>query len=539
MLDLTKEGLLDRPGYENAGIMLPEYNVAEVAAYTAEHPVWVHFGAGNIFRGFIAVLQQSLLNKGLAKSGIIAAETFDFDIVDKIYRPFDNLALLVGLKPDGGMVNSVIASVTDAYCACKDRPEELSKLSVVFENPELQMVSFTITEKGYALEDINGNFLPVVVSDMEKGPEAATHAMSVVTALMWKRFNAGAYKLALVSMDNCSHNGEKLMTSVLTIAKEWEKRGFVTREFVEYLSDEKMVAFPWSMIDKITPRPAESVEKALAGLGVVDMAPVVTSRNTYIAPFVNAEIPQYLVVEDKFPNGRPALEEAGVYMTDRDTVNNTERMKVTTCLNPLHTALAVYGCLLGYTKIADEMQDQDLKRLVEKIGYDEGMPVVVDPKILSTRAFIKEVIEERLPNPFIPDMPQRIATDTGLKVPIRFGETMKSYLASDTLKITDLVYIPLAIAGWLRYLMGVYDTGAVMELSPDPTASDIQKALATVEFGNPDSYNGQLKPVLKNKTLFAVDLCEAGLSDRIETMFCEMIEGEGAVRKTLQKYLND
>ncbi len=538
MLYLTKEGLLDRPGYDDAGITLPEYNVAEVAAYTAEHPVWVHFGAGNIFRGFIAVLQQSLLNKGLAKSGIIAAETFDFDIVDKIYRPFDNLALLVGLKPDGGMVNSVIASVTDAYCACKDRPEELSKLTEVFKNPELQMVSFTITEKGYALEDINGNFLPIVVSDMENGPEAANHAMSVVTALMWKRFNAGAHKLALVSMDNCSHNGEKLMTSVLTIAKEWEKRGFVTREFVEYLSDEDKVAFPWSMIDKITPRPAESVEQTLGKLGVADMAPVVTSRNTYIAPFVNAEIPQYLVVEDKFPNGRPALEEAGVYMTDRDTVNNTERMKVTTCLNPLHTALAVYGCLLGYTKIADEMQDQDLKLLVEKIGYDEGMPVVVDPKILSPRAFIKEVIEERLPNPFIPDMPQRIATDTGLKVPIRFGETMKSYLASDALKITDLVYIPLAIAGWLRYLMGVYDTGAVMELSPDPTAADIQKALATVEFGNPDSYNGQLKQVLKNKTLFAVDLCEAGLSERIETMFCEMIAGEGAVRKTLQKYLN-
>lgn len=61
--------------------------------------------------------------------------------------------------------------------------------------------------------------------------------------------------------------------------------------------------------------------------------------------FVNAEGPQYL--EDRFPNGRPPLEKAGVYMTDRDTVNQVERMKATTCLNPLHTALAVYGCLLA------------------------------------------------------------------------------------------------------------------------------------------------------------------------------------------------
>ena len=538
MLNLTRDGLKDRVAYEKAGISLPEYDVAEVAAYTAKHPVWVHFGAGNIFRGFIAVLQQSLLNQGLEKSGIIAAETFDFDIVDKIYRPFDNLALLVGLKPDGGMVNSVIASITDAYCACKERPDELEKLSAIFENPELQMVSFTITEKGYALEDINGNFLPVVIADMENGPENASHAMSVVAALMWKRFKAGAYKLALVSMDNCSHNGEKLRNSVLAIAQEWEKRGFVSKDFVDYISDEEKVSFPWSMIDKITPRPAESVEKALEKLGVADMTPVVTSRNTYIASFVNAEKPQYLVVEDKFPNGRPQLEKAGVYMTDRDTVNNTERMKVTTCLNPLHTALAVYGCMLGYTKIADEMKDKELKLLIEKIGYDEGMPVVVDPKILSPRAFIKEVIEERLPNPFIPDMPQRIATDTGLKVPIRFGETMKSYLASDTLNITDLVYIPLAIAGWLRYLMGIYDSGEAMEISPDPTAADIRETLKTVEFGNPESYTGQLKSVLSNKTLFAVDLCEAGLSERIETMFCEMIAGEGAVRKTLKKYLH-
>ena len=147
----------------------------------------------------------------------------------------------------------------------------------------------------------------------------------------------------------------------------------------------RRVAFPWSMIDKITPRPAKEVENALLADGIEDMEPIVTSRNTFIAPFVNAEIPQYLVVEDNFPNGRPALEKAGVYMTDRDTVNKTERMKVTTCLNPLHTALAVYGCLLGYTSIAAEMQDTELKGLIERIGYDEGMPVVTDPGIIKPR----------------------------------------------------------------------------------------------------------------------------------------------------------
>ena len=102
--------------------------------------------------------------------------------------------------------------------------------------------------------------------------------------------------------------------------------------------------------------------------------------------------------------------------TERETVERVERMKVCTCLNPLHTTLAVYGCLLGYTKISDEMKDEDLVKLVETIGYREGLPVVTDPGILSPKKFIDEVIQVRVPNPFMPDTPQRIACDI-LSVP--------------------------------------------------------------------------------------------------------------------------
>ena len=114
-----------------------------------------------------------------------------------------------------------------------------------------------------------------------------------------------------------------------------------------------------------------------------NMQPVITSKKTYIAPFINAEGPQYLVVEDSFPNGRPALEKAGVYVTDRDTVNKSERMKVTVCLNPIHTALGPYGCMLGYELFADEMKDPDMLELARQVGYVEGMAVVPDPVILS------------------------------------------------------------------------------------------------------------------------------------------------------------
>ena len=475
--------------------------------HTTDEPVWVHFGAGNIFRGFIAGLQQRLLNKGLQRSGIVAAETFDYDIIDRIHVPHDSMTLMVGLKPDGETEKEVIASIANGLKADCTNAREWKALKAIFENPSLQMASFTITEKGYGLRDMKGQLLPVVVEDLKNGPEQARHAMSVVAAMMLARFRAGARPLAMVSMDNCSHNGEKLRQSVLEIARGWRDNGLVPSAYVDWMSDEENVSFPWSMIDKITPRPSEAIEKQLEALGVEGMTPIITGRRTYIAPFVNAEVPQYLVVEDRFPNGRPPLEQAGVYMTDRDTVNRTERMKVTTCLNPLHTALAVYGCLLGYESI------------------------------LSPRAFIDEVVTQRLPNPFIPDTPQRIATDTSQKIPVRFGETLKSYMASPTLDAASLTAIPLALAGCLRYLLGVDDEGHDMAVSPDPMLEQLQQALTGVKLGQPQSVHGAIRPILENKVLFGVNLYEAGLAEKVERMLSEMLAGPGAVRATLKREL--
>ncbi len=536
-MKLSYQGIQDRTAFEAAGIALPKYDWKSMCAATEQTPVWVHFGAGNIFRGFIAVLQQRLLNEGLASSGIIAAETFDYDIIDKIYDPFDSMTLMVSLKPDGSTDKEVVASIAKGIRADSSNAAEWAALKACFTNPALQMASFTITEKGYALTNVKGEIMPVVTEDIANGPDHARHAMAVVASMLYARYQAGAQPIAMVSMDNCSHNGEKLKSSVVTIVDGWVEKGHCPAAFVAWVKDESKVSFPWSMIDKITPRPADVIRDQLVDLGVEDMAPVVTTRNTYIAPFVNAEVPQYLVVEDRFPNGRPALEKAGVYLCDRDTVNMTERMKVTTCLNPLHTALAVYGCMLGYTSIAAEMQDEQLVKLVKTIGYVEGLPVVVNPGIIDPKAFIDEVVERRLPNPFIPDMPQRIATDTSLKVAIRFGETIKSYAADPGKDPASLNAIPLAIAGWLRYLLAVDDEGREMPVSADPMLPALQAELTGVKLGKPESCKGKLDGILTNKVLFGVNLKEVGLADKIEGYLMELLAGPGAVRATLKKHL--
>ena len=140
--------------------------------------------------------------------------------------------------------------------------------------------------------------------------------------------------------------------------------------------------------------------------------------------------------------------------------------------------MSIFGCLLGFTKISDEMKDADIVALIKGIGYDEGLPVVVDPGILSPKDFIDTVINVRLPNPFMPDTPQRIAMDTSQKLPIRFGETIKAYLQRDDLDVQSLKLIPLVQAAWLRYVLGIDDEGNAFEPSSDPLLETVRAKLA-------------------------------------------------------------
>ena len=534
---LTYEGLKDRQAWEAAGVVLPSYDPAELAERTRKDPVWVHFGIGNIFRIFIGGIADTLIRKGLMDRGITCAETFDYEVADRIYKPFDNLVMAVTLHEDGRCDKQVLGSLAEAVRADSSNEAEWARLKEVFVNPGLQLVSFTSTEKGYALKDPDGRYFGYVRSDIEKGPDHAAGAMGVVTAMLYERFKAAGAPLALVSMDNVSQNGKKLRESVLEMAEAWKTEGFVGDDFLTWLKNESCITFPWSMIDKITPRPGESVCRMLEECGIEDMEPVVTSKHTYIAPYANAEAPQYLVVEDAFPNGRPPLEEAGVYMTDRETVNKSERMKVTVCLNPIHTALCSYACMLGYEYFAEGMKDRELDALARRLGYTEGLPVVEDPGILSPKAFLDELMSVRFPNIYLGDTSARIAVDMSQMVGIRFGETIKAYVARDG-SAAKLTAIPLAIAGWIRYLLGVDDNGEPMELSPDPMIPYMKEQLSGIRFGCPESVDGRLKNVLSNETIFGTDLYKAGIGGLIEEMVSSEIEGSGAVRQTLKKYLS-
>ena len=518
-------GSFNAAEWEAKGYQLPKFDVKAVREKTAKEPTWVHFGGGNIFRAFPAAILNDALNTGKYDRGVIVAETFDFEVVDKAYAPYDNLSLLVSLQSDGNIEKKVIASVTEALKA-DYQFGDWQRLVDIFCNPTLQMISFTITEKGYGFND----------ADLARGMQPV-FAMGKVTALLYERFKAGELPLTVQSMDNCSHNGDKVKAGVFAYAERWVKDGLVPEAFLSYLKDEKKVTFPWSMIDKITPRPHEKVKELLAADGFEDNDYIETEKHTFTAPFVNAEEVQYLVIEDNYTNGRPPLDLGGALYTTRETVDKVETMKVTTCLNPLHTAMSIYGCMLGYTLISAEMADEDLRAFIQKIGYIEAMPVVTDPGVLNPYEFIGAVINRRLPNPFMPDAPQRIAMDTSQKLPIRFGETIKKYIARG-LDMSNLILIPLVLAGYARYLKGVKDDGTPFEPSPDPLLESLQAIVAPLEVGKTDQDYSCLRQFYRRKDIFGVDLYEAGLGCQIEGMVKELFAGKGAVRATLHKYVS-
>ena len=133
-MKMNAESLVNKEFWTEAQVRLPAFDWQKMQESTCKNPTWIHFGAGNIFRGFIAKLQQDLLEQGEVEDGIIAADTFDFDIIDKIYTPHDSMTMLVSLLPDGSMKKEIVASIATGIRANKDYVKDMWDLKKAFRN---------------------------------------------------------------------------------------------------------------------------------------------------------------------------------------------------------------------------------------------------------------------------------------------------------------------------------------------------------------------------------------------------------------------
>lgn len=536
MVKITDNWIKQKKEFKEVEIECPRFDITTMRDKTIEKPTWVHFGGGNLYRCYHAKIAQDLLNQGDSQTGIVVAELFNQKLVEQ-YKDNNNRTLSVVLDPDGMMKKELLVSTAEAYFLDHSKEQTVKRLIEIFQNPSLQMVTVTITEKGYSIKKSDGTLTTQAKSDIETGVDFdwLQTTMGKIAYFLYERYKAGNYPLALVSTDNFSHNGQRFKDSILLIASGWLRKGYVEKGFIDYLEDEQQIAFPFSMIDRITPLPSQKIAEKLEASGIQDMA---FPMGSSFAPFVNTEEIHYLVIEDTFPNGRPPLEKAGVYVTDRETVNKADLMKVCSCLNPLHTALSIFGCLLDYQYIWEEMKDSDLVELIKQIGYVEALPVVADPEIIHPRMFLDEVIQKRLVNPAIPDTPQRIVTDTSQKLAIRYGETIKAYMISETLTTETLHFIPLTIAAWCRYLLGVNDLGEKMILSPDPLLDELQEQLKPIKLGemiDEKIVTQYLKPILSNNQIFGVNLYDSSIGQKVERFFLKLVKEKEAVRRTLSE----
>lgn len=533
-MKLNLAQLEGREGFEAAGIELPPFDVSAMQNQGKEHPRWIHLGPGNIFRVFPARIAHDLLAAG-EHWPVTAVVPMDPAELELQLGKHDLMTLSVMLNPDGTRDYRVIAGICEGLAW--QRAEDFERLTQIVADPDVTLVTMTITEKGYGIHDSAGNLSEQASAAIAAGPHTFhANTMANLAGLLVRRFEANAAPINLISFDNFSHNGDKLRDSVLTILRGWADAGKISNDAVAYVTDPTRVAFPITVIDKITPRPNESVAASLAELGFSDMG-IETLGRTPLAGFVNAEPTEYLIIEDVLVGEVPDFAAHGVHLTSRQVCDDFENMKVTTCLNPLHTALATVGVVLGFPTIDSEMRDPDLKALVERLGWEEGLPVVVDPGIVKPEDFLREVLEVRFPNRFLPDDPARIAMDTSQKVGIRFGETIKKYIAQGR-DLGELTAIPLVIANWMRYLLAVDDEGQPFEPASDPLLAELQAHLDGVVLGQPVDAHAALQPILSTSAIFGVNLYETPLATRVEELFTQLVAGPGAVRNTLKETLS-
>lgn len=170
-MKLDQNGMSDRKKWEALGYHLPEFDREDVRKATKEDPVWIHFGAGNIFRAFQANVVQQMLNRRELDKGLIVAEGYDYEIIEKMNHPHDDYTILVTLKADGTVEKTVVGSVMESLSLDSENAEEYSRLKEIFCKDSLQMATFTITEKGYSLVNGKGELQPVVAEDFKSGAE--------------------------------------------------------------------------------------------------------------------------------------------------------------------------------------------------------------------------------------------------------------------------------------------------------------------------------------------------------------------------------
>ncbi|TCO43812.1 mannitol 2-dehydrogenase [Kribbella antiqua] len=404
---------------------------------TAVRPGIVHFGVGGFHRAHQAMYLDRLMNSGVALDwgivgvGVLPQDRRMYDVLEAQ----DHLYTLVVKHPDGTMEPRVIGSIVD-YLFAPDDPSAVLDRMV---DPATRIVSLTITEGGYHVNQVTGELDasdPGLAADLVPGATPSTAFGFVVEALARRRA-AGVPPFTVMSCDNIPGNGHVARRMLSSFARLKDP------SLADWIADE--VRFPNCMVDRITPVTADTDRAALASkFGVEDGWPVVCE------PFTQ------WVLEDDFGGDRPPYEEVGVQLVE--DVEPYELMKLR-LLNASHQALCYLGYLAGYRYAHEVCQDKLFVDFL--LGYmdDEGTPTLPPVPGVDLDRYKHQLIE-RFANPEVRDTLARLCAESSDRIPKWLIPVVREQLAAGR----GISRSALVVASWARYAEGVDEEGQPIEV---------------------------------------------------------------------------
>ena len=422
-------------------------------------PGVVHFGVGSFHRAHQAMYLDRLMNQGQALDwGICGAGLMPADRkMKEVLEAQDGLYTLVLKHSDGTYEPRVIGSIV-AYLFAPDDPEAVIEKMAA---PSIRIVSLTITEGGYNISDVTGEFdaaNPDVVRDLAPGAVPRT-TFGLITEALRRRRERGLVPFTVMSCDNLQGNGDLARRAFTTFARLRDPGlgGWVERE----------VRFPNSMVDRITPvtTGADRAE-VTARFGIQDQWPVVCE------PFTQ------WVLQDAFTAGRPPYEQAGVQVVD--DVEPYELMKLR-LLNASHQAMCYFGYLCGYRLVHQAAQDTLFRAFL--LGYmdTEATPTLPPVPGVDLGGY-KHTLIERFSNPEVRDTIARLCAESSDRIPKWLLPVIRTQLATGG----EIRRSAAVVASWARYAEGVDEQGEPIKVV-DRLADTLTK-LARQQREDPDAF---------------------------------------------------
>ncbi|EPK7358637.1 mannitol dehydrogenase family protein [Kluyvera ascorbata] len=430
----------------------------------------VHLGFGAFHRAHQAVYADILAAEhgsdwGYTEVNLIGGEQ---QIADLNHQ--DNLYTVAEMSADAWTAR-VVGVVKEALHAQVDGLETvLAKMC----EPQVAIVSLTITEKGYCHSPATGQLMldhPFIAADLQN-PHQPKSAPGVVVEALARRKAAGLPAFSVMSCDNMPENGHVMRNVVCAYARA------VDAGLADWI--ESHVTFPSTMVDRIVPAVTpETLDKIEQLTGVRDPAGVACE------PF------RQWVIEDNFVAGRPAWEKAGAELVS--DVIPFEEMKLR-MLNGSHSFLAYLGYLAGYQHINDCMGDENYRRAAHDLMLKEQAPTLKVQNVDLAR--YADLLIARYTNPALRHRTWQIAMDGSQKLPQRMLDSVRWHLADNS----SFTLLALGVAGWMRYVGGVDEQGTAIEVC-DPLLPVIQAAVAQSEEGE-----SRVKALLAIEAIFGKDL---------------------------------